>query len=158
VPVGEAAVSLSGMQGMRLYSRLQAALKREGCDILHLPVTRLSLSRSGTQVELPHGRTLRAGGIVLATGKYMGGGVRIESGRPSESTGSLPLWQDGKVPLLPSSSYGFDPLNAFGTDLIEGGPGFRRGVGYDEAFRVLDERGAPVADDLFAAGALLDGF
>lgn len=157
-PVGEAAVPLAGPQGLRLARRIHRALEQAGCARQQARVARIEPSPDGSRIEREDGETMRAGAVVLATGKHVGGGLLVRDGRLLEPLADLPIWLDGRLAPLPSSPRGPDPEVWFGRELAEGGAGWRQGVGYDADMRALGHGDAPVAPDLFVAGALLDGF
>lgn len=156
--IGEVAASLAGPQSLRLRERMLTALTREECVVGRERVVRIRPRPDGSEVVLEDGETLRPGAIVLATGKHVGGGLEVSAGVLREPLASLPIYAGASVDALPTHPGGKDPEREFGLDLFEGGPGYRKGVGYDGRMRALGEGREPAAPDLFVAGAILDGF
>lgn len=157
--VGEVLSSLAGPQGLRLALRIDAALEVAGCTRGDVPASAVEYDGGDITLVLEGGERLDAGAVVLATGKYLGGGLIARGGSPVEALADLPLFHEGRVESLPSSvdPSGRDPRQLFGPDLFTGGPGWAMGVGYDSKFRALGASGSPASDRLFAAGALLSG-
>jgi len=157
--VGELVTPLAGPQSLRLVRRIDASLEAAGCERRRAMVTRIVPGSSGTLVELEEGGpALRAGAVVLATGKHVGGGLAVRRGEVREALASLPIYSDGLKMPLSSAESGRDPVVLFGASPFASAPGFRCGVGYDAELRALGETGGAAAPDLFVAGALLDGF
>jgi glycerol-3-phosphate dehydrogenase subunit B len=93
---------------------------------------------------------LRAGAVVLATGKFIGGGIE-RRGRLREPIFDLPVWLDGRVD---EGRWMGDVTDA---ELEAEQAAFRAGLRIDGRLRPLDRGGRPVDDELFACGALLYG-
>lgn len=157
-PVGEALAALAGPQGLRLDRRLRTALAAAGAERIHAPVAGLAATGRDVHIDLVDGQFITAGAAVLATGKHVGGGLLVTEGRVREPLAGLPVRTGGELAPLPSSLDGPDPVQQFGTDWWDGGPGFSQGVGYDGDLRALGPTDGPAAETLFVAGALLDGF
>lgn len=157
IPVGELVAPLAGPQGLRLVRRIDAALQEAGCERRSARVRAVVSRTQGTTVVLDDGEELRGKSVVLATGKHMSGGLVMCRGELREPLAELPVWVDGRVLALPSSSGGRDPAVLFGDNPFVGGPACRAGVAFDESFRALDRSGRPRATDLFVCGALLTG-
>jgi glycerol-3-phosphate dehydrogenase subunit B len=88
---------------------------------------------------------VHAGGIVLATGRYLGGGLRANRGRISETVFNLPVFQPE------------DRCSWHRRDFLDprGHPVNRAGVETDRWFRPLGADGHPAHPSLFAIGAIL---
>lgn len=157
LPLGEWVQPLAGPQGLRLSRRIDEVLREVGCVRSGTPVKSLDVRASGSVVHLENGTQKRAGAIVLCTGKHLGGGLTMRGGDLVESLSALPVYIDGRVQPLGSSADGRDPFHFFGNDPFAGGPGFRAGVGYDHTMRARDRHGDVAANDVFVAGALLEG-
>lgn len=157
VPVGEVVSSLAGAQSARLVRRIAAALERAGCERRDARAVRIEPRADGTRVHLESGEELTPGAVVLATGKHVGGGIVVRGGEALEPLAGLPLFVDGEIASIPSSHAGADPAVRFGEDLADGASGWRHGVGYDETLRARGATGSIAADDLFVAGAVMDG-
>jgi glycerol-3-phosphate dehydrogenase subunit B len=96
---------------------------------------------AGAAVE----QRVQARGVVLATGRFLGGGLAADRKRIRETLFDLPVWQpadrrDWHRPNL------LDP---------RGHPIHAAGLETDEALRPLDATGRPAFDTLFAAGSIL---
>lgn len=157
VPVGEFVAPLAGPQGLRLVRRIDAALRESACERRSARVRAIVPRAEGTTVVLEDGEELRAKAIVLATGKHTSGGLVMRGGELREPLADLPVWVDGRLLALASSSAGRDPARLFGENPFVGGPGFRAGVAFDERFRALDRAGRACAADLLVCGGLLAG-
>src|SRR5205823_7951433 len=88
---------------------------------------------------------VEAGAIVLATGRFIGGGIRSDSRRLRETVFDLPAWAGERqsMPALPTEELFAQKAGGHHTGLAAGlraGPGLR------------------VGDQLFAAGAVLGGY
>ncbi len=94
---------------------------------------------------------LQAKGVVLATGKFIGGGVRRE-GRFYESIFHLPLSCDGRVLAEQTVQRASHPEAAARQ------PYLGAGVAINPRCQPLDADGGTVFDNLFAAGAVLADF
>ncbi|AKF03319.1 FAD-dependent oxidoreductase [Sandaracinus amylolyticus] len=153
LPIGEVVESLAGAQALRLARRITVALERASITRREARVARVT----GSEVHLTDGTTLRAGAVVLATGKHVGGGVVSASHELREPLADLPLYARGRALPLISSARGRDPRALYGDDPFTPGAGFSLGVGWDASMRALDAHGTPRSRDLFVCGALLDG-
>lgn len=88
------------------------------------------------------------GSIVLATGRFVGGGLRRE-GRLREGVLDLPVWLQGQV----DEGRWLGDFTAH--ELAEGQPAFRAGLRVDARLRPLHRDGAPA--DALACGDVLGG-
>lgn len=129
--------------GWRLQQAMGLGAVRAGVDGLQVDGTRVVAARAGD-------KTHRASAFVLATGHYIGGGLR-KDGETSEPLLKLGVFHDGR------------PVSSLGTrlqhiDYLDPAQEFRAGVATDERLRPLDEGGSPPYENLFAAGAVLGGY
>ncbi|MBI3271159.1 MAG: FAD-dependent oxidoreductase [Planctomycetes bacterium] len=137
------------LPGARLQAALDAALSRAGLVVIDGTATRGV--RDTVHVHGPAGESeLVARTFVLATGKYLGGGL-ARNGRVRETLFDLPVFVDGEP--LPERT-----LERY----LAHSPGARQpllaaGVRVDGRLRPMDAAGRPVREGLFAAGAVLDG-
>ena len=95
-------------------------------------------------------KAFRANAFVLATGHYIGGGLR-KDGSTSEPLLNLGVFHEGKA------------VATLGTrlehlDYLEPAQEFRSGLSTDERLRPLDDAGRAPFENLFAAGAVLGGY
>ncbi|MCL4685342.1 FAD-dependent oxidoreductase [Myxococcota bacterium] len=98
-------------------------------------------------------QTLSLDALVLATGRYVGGGVVERDGVLREPLLGLPLYDLGGRRLD-----GRTPRRSVRHDYEGEQPLFAVGVHGDERLRPLGADGAPRLENLFAAGELLGGF
>jgi glycerol-3-phosphate dehydrogenase subunit B len=95
-------------------------------------------------------RTFRAQAFVLATGHYIGGGLR-KDGATTEPLLHLGVFHEGRA----VSTQGARLQHI---DYLESAQEFRAGLATDERLRPLDESGNAPYENLFAAGAVLGGY
>ena len=129
--------------GWRLQQAIGLGAVRAGVDGLQVDGTRVLAARAGE-------KTHRANAFVLATGHYIGGGLR-KDGETSEPLLKLGVFHDGR------------PVASLGTrlqhmDYLDPAQEFRAGVATDDRLRPLDGAGSPPFENLFAAGAVLGGY
>lgn len=97
--------------------------------------------------------TVSADVFIVATGRWIGGGLP-KAAPLREPIFDVDLWLDGGPLRNPDEAWPPRLLD----ELPWGDhPLFRTGLGTDEALRPLDHSGAPVADNVFAAGRVLAG-
>lgn len=146
VPGAEASVP-----GLRLHRALERALAAAGVESVVGTARRKSdglvLVRGRGREEAP----LEAEAVVLATGRYVGGG--IERTRAfAEPVFGLPVWV-GDAPVSD------DPMEHLTRDEIASPqPLFHAGVAVDAELRPLTSGRRPLRDDLFAAGEVVGGY
>ena len=150
LPVFEIPTLPPSVPGQRLLSGIDRALEQKGVQLL--------LNRRVSRVEHQGARCLRlligdekseevveADGFVLATGRFIGGGLTAASSGVSEALLGLPVAQPEKREewhrehFLDSRGH---PLN-------------RSGLTVDGHFRPVKEDGRTVYENLFAAGSVL---
>src|SRR5205085_11387191 len=103
-------------------------------------------------------RPLRAAAVVLAGGRFLGGGIVAEqaTGRLRESALGLPAFAGQRSRIVPLMSE-----ELFAQRLRGRHAGLAAGLRADAGLRALDDGGAPASADgapVFAAGAALGGF
>ncbi|HET7467868.1 MAG TPA: FAD-binding protein [Candidatus Dormibacteraeota bacterium] len=129
--------------GWRLQQAIGLGAVRAAVDGLQVEGARVVAARAGE-------KTHRANAFVLATGHYIGGGLR-KDGETSEPLLKLGVFHDGR------------PVSSLGTrlqhlDYLDPAQEFRAGVATDDRLRPLDAGGSPPFENLFAAGAVLGGY
>ncbi len=143
LPVGEALDALPSAPGLRLHAALGAWRAAAGVETETVRVEALTVDPLGLRVD---GAFRPASAIVLATGRYLTGGLTMHPA-VTEALGSLPL----------AVSVATNPL----TDARHAGPydagAFATGVRVDAAFRICGPDGRPVHRGLFAAGDVVGG-
>jgi len=136
--------------GMRVFNRFNARLLQKGATLLmgHA-VSKVALR--GTRcdgIEISHPPVVQiytAGCYILATGRFIGGGLKGDRERITEPLFGLPVHQP------PSRLEWFQ--GAFFSD--QGHPVHRAGVLTDSSFRPLDERGEVLLENVRVAGTIL---
>ena len=111
-------------------------------------VTRLENGTFEFTVGAGHGAiTVRAKNAILATGRFFGKGLTAERQKIRETVFDLPVTQ-------PESRTDWHRENFLDP---RGHAVNSAGLSVDESFRPLDEKGAPMYDNLYAAGSILAG-
>ena len=142
---GETLGWLPSVPGFRLQRALDAALRQAGVELVEAELRRLEPGRALLESE----RTLDFDRAVLATGRFIGGGVRRGETFVEPLVG-LPLW-DGRVALAAQL---IEPL--LGDSPEAPAAAFRAGVRIDQRCRALDGDGRPLGW-LWAAGSVVGG-
>jgi len=147
--------------GLRLLGALGEALSRQGVVVQHARVGALeatgrrlrALRLQRSEATSGSEERLEADGILLACGRFLGGGLSEREGGVHEALLDLPLYDeaglrvDGTAPsrLVRASPEGPQPL-------------FSSGVRTDARLRPLAAGGEPLFENLFVAGDLIGGF
>ena len=154
-PTAELLAVPTSAPGARLIGALEAGLAREGIPIVHGRVREGTLDngRATSVLVDVHGeaaRLVRPAAVVLASGRFFGGGlVRDQVAR--EVVFGLPVVVDG-------APVGDQFIGTFVGDLPEAAHRiFRAGLAVDASLRPRVGNGAP-APNLFAAGSLIEGY
>lgn len=145
VQVAEVLSAAPSVPGLRLQESLDAALTAAGVQRREADVH----AREG--VFHVGGTEVRPRTTVLATGKYIGGGIVREHGF-HESVLGLPVFVGGR--RVEQEFIG----DLLGEDLADAQPAFRAGVRIDARLRPIGADGSPFAKSLFAAGSVLAGY
>jgi glycerol-3-phosphate dehydrogenase subunit B len=138
--------------GIRVYETMTSTLRsRNARFVIGNPVSKAEGANDRLEGVVVHaaGRplTYRASSFVLATGGFPSAGLELDSaGKVYEVVFDLP------VANLPGPG---EPL--FAPGYFDEHPLSRSGVAVDENRRPVDEQGAPVYENLHAAGAVLAG-
>lgn len=152
VPVAETLSDAPSVPGLRLQRALDARLAAAGVEVLAGELAAEPAPGAGVAVG---GRTVRCGAWVLATGRFVGGGI-VRRGVLAEPALRLPVQaaqgREAGVHLAhrPAASLTV-------RDRREPQPLLSAGLRVDRALRPLAEGGAPVHPRLFAAGAVIGG-
>ncbi|ACV69385.1 glycerol-3-phosphate dehydrogenase subunit GlpB [Desulfohalobium retbaense] len=148
-PVFETPTLPPSVPGLRLKETFSSAL--ESCGVQMIPHHRaqnVSAIEDGYEVVVQGqegAQTLRARGVVLATGRFVGGGLRAERKRIRETLLDLPV-------IAPSSRAHWHRSEMLD---LRGHPINRSGVAVDAACRPLSEAGRPWGTHVYAVGSLL---
>ena len=92
-----------------------------------------------------HETEIRADGVLLATGRFLGGGLKSDQERLKESIFNLPVFQPQARSRWHNDRF-FEPA---------GHAVNRAGLETDDLLRPLDADGRPAFEKLFAAGIIL---
>jgi glycerol-3-phosphate dehydrogenase subunit B len=151
VPVAELLTSPPSAPGWRLQRACDRMVAEAGVRVVAGAASGVRTEDSAvTAVELATGESLACDALVLATGKYLGGGV-VADPQPREPLLDLPLFSRGT------------PVSRLALrDLVERArfrdqPFASLGVLTDGDGTPIDEHGRPVLDNLTACGDLLAG-
>ena len=150
VPIFEIPSMPPSVPGLRLKEAFERGLRSKG--VQHFSLTRTSQVRSmgdghfETRIDQNEmERVVRSRGIILASGRFIGGGLRADRTHIRESIFNLPVYQ----PASRADWHRRDLLDPRG-HLIN-----RAGLNIDDTFRPLVNSGLPAFERLFAAGSIL---
>jgi glycerol-3-phosphate dehydrogenase subunit B len=129
--------------GWRLQQAIGLGTVRAEADGVQVDGARIVAVKDGE-------KTFRANAFVLATGHYIGGGLR-KDGVTTEPLLNLGVFHDGKAVATLGSRLEL-------MDYLEPAREFRSGLTTDERLRPLDEAGRAPFENLYAAGAVLGGY
>ena len=149
VPVFEVPTMPTSVPGLRLKNALERAVAARRVD-RRVHGRAVAVEHSGDAFEvsvaaMPAPVTLHARAMILATGRFMGGGLEASRTRVREPLLDLHVTQ----PATRSDWHRVDLLDACGHALN------RAGIEVDNGFRALDARGVVVHPRLFAVGTIL---
>ena len=136
--------------GMRIFNRFKEWLIRRGVNILSgYSISKVSLKGrrcEGIHVHHPPVSTLySADHFILATGRFMGGGLKADRRRIFEPVFNLPVSQPGSQEKWFEKSF-FDEH-----------PVHRVGILTDSSLRPIGEAGKVIFENVRAAGTILAG-
>jgi len=136
--------------GMRVFNRFKARLLQKGVTLLQgYPVSKALLrGKRCDGIEVFHPPVVRsysADRYILATGRFIGGGLMADRDRISEPLFGLPV-------LQPSSRQEWFQRGFFND---QPHPIHQTGIVVDSSFRPVDEKGDPVLENIWVAGTLL---
>lgn len=154
VPVWEMLSAPPSVPGLRLQRTLDAALKAAGVDLR----SAIAEKRTDGGVQLVSGtdcEPVDASAIILATGRFIGGGIRGDPGL-RETVLGLPAWagERGSLPPLPTEEL-------FAQKATGRHAGLSAGLRPGPGLRAVDANGAPATAAgarVFAAGAVVGGY
>lgn len=150
MPVFEIPTMPPGTTGLRLKETFERGLGAKGVALfLENRVLSVSMPPSGDFL-LEVGRiepelSLQAQMVILATGRFMGGGLKADRQVVRETLFGLPVYQPAGRAHWHREEF-LDP---------RGHPVNRAGIDIDASFRPLDASGRPAHARLFAAGSIL---
>ncbi len=146
--------------GFRLQRSLEIALRKAGGRLLvgHEAKTYEIKDHKITSIQLNSPRrsiSVKPKAIVLATGKFIGGGIEGDVSGLTEPVFGLPVLDGDRISALTVKPQRLTKRTAITN---EGHPLFECGIGFDAVLRPLAGNGAPFASNLFAAGSILSGY
>jgi glycerol-3-phosphate dehydrogenase subunit B len=152
LPVAETLSDVPSVPGLRLQRAIDARLSEAGVVLLAAGV---SSARGPGEPADAGGAAVRAASWVLATGRFVGGGI-ARRGALLEPALGLPVQAaEGREAGVHLAARSAASLTV--RDRRRPQPLLSAGLRVDAALRPLDERGRPVHPRLFAAGAVLGG-
>lgn len=157
LPVFEAAAAQNSVPGLRLQNALFAALRANGVEVVHGALSRLVRDESGAflasfALDEQSAAPLEAARVVLATGKFLAGGLVVKGRSWREALADCPLFLGGD-PIRERFIGHLSQADFFASQAMA-----YVGLRTDAGGLVLDEQGAPYKPGLFACGHLLGGF
>lgn len=141
--------------GLRLGRALNSALAKRDIPTLQGKIS--GHLKEGDRIDSVYVKTperevqIKAGSVVLASGRHLGGGLRLKSSFKDSCFG-LPVFIDGR-PYHDVSSAALTGYTSSEAHQI-----FRAGLGSDSQLRPLDSFHKVYANNLYAAGNVLGGF
>jgi glycerol-3-phosphate dehydrogenase subunit B len=149
VPCAEVLSAAPSVPGIRLQQAIDAALARGGVRVIETEVHRAASAADA--FALGTGGLIEPRSTVLATGRFIGGGV-VRASRFQESVLDLPVFAGAK--RLEDQHIGdlLDPK------LLGEHTAIRAGVKIDDSLRPLGADGEPFHPRLFAAGSVIGGY
>lgn len=150
VPLFEIPTMPPSVAGLRLKEAFEQHLPLKGVDLIsHQQVRHARYERQGFFVldcgDAEKKLSIRARGIVLATGRFIGQGLHADRSGIRETLFNLPVHQPGSRAQWHSKDF-LDP---------KGHPLNRAGLEIDDSFRPLAKSGRCAFPTLFAAGSIL---
>ena len=149
VPLFEIPTMPPAVPGIRLREMFEQAFPARGLTLVpQQKVKHLELEAGRVMLYLRDSfgeMVIESKTAILATGRFLSGGLKAERVGVREALMGIPVIQPGSRADWYRQDY-FDPL---------GHPVNRSGVEVDSSFRPLGPNGEPVSDRLFAAGILL---
>lgn len=150
VPIFEIPGTVPSVPGLRLKEAFQQFLPPRGVRIFSqqhvMKLSRDDNSRFILEIgSFSAKRSIRSKAVILATGRFIGGGLRADRKQIRETLLGLPVYQPESRNLWHREDF-FDP---------QGHPINQAGLEIDDFFRPLDNNGDPAFQTLFAAGSIL---
>jgi glycerol-3-phosphate dehydrogenase subunit B len=137
--------------GWRLLQALDAALADHGVEALQGDVTGVRASGGRVEAALTAGGELVADQFVLATGRYIGGGL-VKERAVRETVVGLGVFHEGR---RVDREW---PERLRHLEFLSPHPAFKTGLLTDNQLRPLDWEGLVAYDNLRAAGSVLGGY
>lgn len=147
--------------GLRLQQKLERVVSQhnntkfiKGIEVLRVHKKNKKIEKIEIGMERRR-EEIKCSAVILATGGFIGGGLKEHEGEIIEGIFGLPVC-DQKGKFLESVKI----LKLLREDLFsrDGHPVFAMGIKVDNIFRPVGLDGTPVYENLFAAGAILSGY
>ncbi len=150
VEVFEIPILPPSIPGLRIFRRFKEWLIQRGVTILlgHSVSRPILRGKRCQGIEVSHPPLLQpysGDRLLLATGRFMSGGLKAEQGKIVEPIFDLPV-------LQPESSEGWFSESFFDTHPIH-----YSGILTDSSFRPVDREGHPILENVWVAGSILSG-
>jgi glycerol-3-phosphate dehydrogenase subunit B len=150
LPVFEIPTMPPSVPAIRLKEAFTTRLYQKGARLFHQKKVLEVSNESSGRFMLVVGRkdpelTIRTKGIILASGRFLGGGLHAGREDIREAIFNLPVYQ----PADRASWHRKGFMDAAGH------PVNQVGLEVDDRFRVIDKSGGPVFENLYAAGSIL---
>ena len=149
-PIFEIPTIPPSVPGLRLKEAFERGLRLKGVQYFSLTRALKVRQKADGHFEIQIGRDdvehiVDSRGVILASGRFIGGGLHADRTRIHETIFNLPVYQ----PDSRADWHHRDFLDSRG-HLIN-----QAGLEIDDAFRPLDDSGGPAFETLFAAGSIL---
>jgi glycerol-3-phosphate dehydrogenase subunit B len=150
VPIFEIPTIPPSVPGLRLKEAFERGLRLKGVQYFSLTRALKVRQTAGGHFETQIGRDdvehiVDSRSVILASGRFIGGGLHADRTRIHETIFDLPVYQPDERPDWHNRDF-LDPRG----HLIN-----QAGLAIDDAFRPLDDSGGPAFETLFAAGSIL---
>ncbi len=152
LPVAETLSDVPSVPGLRLQARLEAALRDAGVEIIQGAARGAPVPGDALEAD---GATVVAGWWVLATGRFVGGGIARRGALIEPALGLSVEAAEGREAGVHLAQRPAASLTT--RDRRAAQPLLSAGLRVDAALRPLDDRGRPVHPHLLAAGAVVGG-
>ncbi len=141
--------STPSIEGIRLQKKINQYIKDNNITILNEKVVKFKHKKSNViSITTNKNNEIYTSGIVLATGKFIGGGINTINGY-SESIFNLPLFYNGK-PLFENFK---EPM--FENDYFKKHQAFSIGLKVNDRFQALGIDNKVIYKNLFVAGNII---
>ena len=149
-PVFEIPTMPPSAAGLRLKETFEQHLPSKGAELIfNKQVLKVRRDKKGFfMLDIGHTekeRTVQSRAVVLATGRFIGGGLHADRNGVRETLFNLPVVQPGNRALWHCQDF-LDPC---------GHPINRAGLEVDGCFRPLNRKGRTASENLYAAGSIL---
>jgi len=136
--------------GMRIFNRFKARLLQQGANVLSgFPVSNVILRKNQCEkievVHPPVTNAYSADRFILATGRFISGGLRADREKIFEPLFNLPVAQPGSQEEW------------FGKSFFDHHPIHDSGILTDSSLRPIDEAGKPLFENVWVAGTIMAG-